>query len=235
MFVYPTGDPKLEDEMRAAAGEGRFGSGYPDVQRVRVKMHTLFKGLKVANSDLVQGRQEQEKAEQEAEDRFNEAAANEAKKSGKELQTLEELAAKRLHEGEHGLPIEFDVLGAEGGLEHWAHNMMESGMLFESHLKECQRVKFLNRNACSNCNYHAGCYRCYWPKTVRYWRNKEMRAKLMEGYTPAAKAAAKGKAKAAGLPVPAAGGPAEKPKGKAAGLAAKASATKAHAGKVTGS
>ena len=152
-------------------------------------------------------------------------------KSGKELQTLEELAAKRLHEGEHGLPIEFDVLGAEGGLEHWAHNMMESGMLFESHLKDSQRVKFLNRNACSNCNYHAGCYRCYWPKTVRYWRNKEMRAKLMEGYTPAAKAAAKGKAKAAGLPVPAAGGPAEKPKEKAAGPAATAPAPKAPAAK----
>ena len=111
-------------------------------------------------------------------------------------------------------------------MEHWAQNMMDKGLLFESHLKDCQRVKFLNKGACSNCNYHAGCYRCYWPKTVRYWRNKECREALMEGYTPAAKAAAKGKAKAAGLPVPAAGGPAAKPKGKAAGPADKAKGKK---------
>ena len=111
-------------------------------------------------------------------------------------------------------------------MEHWAQNMMESGMLFESHLKDCQRVKASDKGVCSHCNYHAGCYRCYWPKTVRYWRNQECRAALMEGYTPAAKAAAKGKAKAAGLPVPAAGGPAAKAKGKADGPAAKAKAKK---------
>ena len=136
------------------------------------------------------------------------------------------MAKTKMYEAEHGVDIVFDVETDEGGLEAWAENMMKTGLRFEDHMKDCERVKKADKGVCSHCNYHAGCARCYWPKTVRCWRNQECRAALMEGYTPAAKAAAKGKAKAAGLPVPAAGGPAAKAKGKAAGPAAKAKAKK---------
>ena len=125
-----------------------------------------------------------------------------------------------------GVDIVFDV-ESEGGLEVWAENMLKHGcIVVEEHVKDCERVRAADKGVCSHCNYSAGCTRCWWPKTVRYWRNKETREEVMEGYSPAAKAAAKGKAKALGLPVPAAGGPAAKAKGKAAGPAAKAKAKK---------
>ena len=101
MLVYPTGDPKLEDEIRAASGEGFFVNKYPDMQRVRPTMHKLFEVLQEANSKLVKGKQEQEKADKDADERFNIAAGKKATETGEELQTLEQLATKKMHEGEH--------------------------------------------------------------------------------------------------------------------------------------
>ena len=83
LFAYPTGDPKLEDEIRAASGEGFFVNKYPDMERVRPKMHKLFEVLQEANSKLVKGKQEQEKADKDAEERFNEAAAKKSKRDGR--------------------------------------------------------------------------------------------------------------------------------------------------------
>ena len=138
------------------------------------------------------------------------------------MKNLEEMAKKRMYGGEHGVAVVFDVEPEDDALEHWAELMMANGQLFEEHMKDVERVREADKGVCSRCNFTAGCNRCWWPKTVRYWRRIECRSGLMEGYTPAAKAAAKGKAKAAGLPVPAAGGPAAKAKGKAAAAKAKA-------------
>ena len=40
----------------------------------------------------------------------------------------------------------FDVENDEGGLEAWAENLMQSGLLFPEHLKDCERVK--NQQKC---------------------------------------------------------------------------------------
>ena len=145
-----------------------------------------------------------------------------AEETGTAMQNLEEAAKKRMFGGEHGVAVVFDVEPEDDALEHWAGCMMEHGMLFEAHMKDVERVREAAKGVCSHCNFRAGCPRCWWPKTGRYWRRIERRSEFMEGYTAAAKAAAKGKAKAAGLPVPAAGGPAAKAKGKAAAAKAKA-------------
>ena len=219
----------LEDEIRAASGEGFFVNKYPAEAGIRDKMCRLFQSLESAHKKMLKDLKAEKEERDLAEKLFNEAAAKRAEETGKELETLQELATKKMQEGEFGVPIVFDVEGEEGGLEAWAASMMEHKMLFPKHLKICERVKAADRGVCSHCHFSAGCPRCYWPKTVRYWRSKECREKLMEGYTPAAKAAAKGRAKAAGLPVPAAGGPEAKAKGEAKAKA-KAKKMKAAAG-----
>ena len=99
---------------------------------------------------------------------------------------LERAQAKEaMSKNDKGIELEFDV-EAEGGLEHWAGLLLEHHLLFPDHEADCLRVQANGAGICSSCEFSAGCYRCYWPKTARYWRNKEMRGKLMEGYMPAA-------------------------------------------------
>ena len=216
----------MEDEIRAAAGEGYFVNKYPAEMPVREKMCSLFKALQKANDDMLKDLQVQQDLEDIADFEYNEYAAKKAEETGTIMETLEEAAKKRMFAGEYGAGIEHDVEPGDGPLEHWAEQMMANAQLFEAHMKDVERVRLADKGVCSQCRFSAGCRRCWWPKTVRYWRRIECRSDLYEGYSPAAKAAAKGKAKAAGLPVPAAGGPAAKAKGKADGPAAKAKAKK---------
>ena len=94
----------------------------------------------------------------------------------------------------------------DGGLEAWAENVMH--LLFPAHRADVERVKAKGTSVCSSCSWSSGCHRCYWPKTCRYWRNKEAEGAFMEGYTGGAKARAKatGKMKAKSM---VGGGPAE--------------------------
>ena len=234
----------MEEELRRACGEGWCARGYPTIlgnAGVRTAMCSLFKSLEPVHQKILADMTALQKKEKAGEDLYNEAAAKKAKETGEELQTLEAAATAAVLKADFPVGFVFDI-EAEGGLEHWAEQMLEHKLLFEEHMKDCLRVKARGAGICSSCHYSSGCYRCYWPKTVRYWRNKECRNELMEGYTAKAKAAAKGKAKAqhfiscrapgpgprapgskaAGLPVPEAGGPAAKAKGKAAKAKGKA-------------
>ena len=150
---------------------------------------------------------------------FNKKAADDAAAAvGAIFKTLEQQATEAMFKNEVGVAIEFDV-DAEGGLEHWAAQLLENHLLFEDHEADVKRVQAKGTTICSSCKFSGGCYKCWWPKTARYWRNKETRGKLMEGYAPAAKAAAKAKAAAGKAPA-----------GKAKAVAGKA---KAPAGKPT--
>ena len=146
---------------------------------------------------------------------FNAKAAGDAAALGAIFKTLEQQATEAMFKSEVGVAIEFDV-EAEGGLEHWAAQILENHLLFEDHEADVKRVQAKGTTICSSCRFSGGCFKCWWPKTARYWRNKETRGKLMEGYAPAAKAAAK--AKAAGKPAAAKAKPAAaKPKMAAGG------------------
>ena len=68
----------MEDEIRAAAGEGHFVNGYPAGMPVREKMCSLFKALQKANADMLRDLQEQQDAEDIADLEYNEAAAKKA-------------------------------------------------------------------------------------------------------------------------------------------------------------
>ena len=205
----------LEDEIRAASGEGFFVNKYPAEAGIRDKMCRLFQSLESAHKKMLKDLKAEQEQSDLAEALFNVAAAQKAAETGKKLETLQEQAMKKMQGGEHGVPEVFDVEEDGDSLEAWAENMMKEEMLFPEHLKICERVKKADKGICSHCSFSAGCRRCYWPKTVQYYRSKECRNEFMEGYFSAAKAAAKGMAKAAGLPVPAAGGPAAKAKGAA--------------------
>ena len=148
---------------------------------------------------------------------YNQDAAKKAEETGAIMETLEDAAKKRMFEGEFGAGIKHDVEPGDDALEAWAELMMQHAQLFEAHMKDVERVRLADKGVCSQCRFSTGCRKCWWPKTVRYWRRIECRDRHWEGYSPGAKAAAMGKAKAAG-----AGGPAAKAKGKAAAAKAKA-------------
>ena len=201
----------MEDEIRAAAGEGHFVKGYPAGMPVREKMCSLFQALQRANADMLRDLQKQQDAEDIADYEYNEAAAKKAKETGAIMETLEAAATKSMFAGEYGAGIKHDVEPGDEALQAWAEQMVEHGQLFEAHMKDVERVRLADKGVCSQCNFSAGCRKCWWPKTVRYWRRIETRDDYWEGYNPGAKAAAMGKAKAAA-----------KAKGKAAAAKAKA-------------
>ena len=201
----------MEDELRAAAGEGYFVNKYPEEMLVRVRMCSLFKALQKTNDDMLKDLQLQDDLEAIADMEYNQDAAKKAEETGAIMETLEDAAKKRMFEGEFGAGIKHDVEPGDDALEAWAAAMMENNQLFEAHAKDVERVRLADKGVCSQCNFSAGCRKCWWPKTVRYWRRKECRDEHWEGYSPGAKAAAMGKAKAAA-----------KAKGKAAAAKAKA-------------
>ena len=201
----------MEDEIRAAAGEGYFVNKYPAEMPVRVKMCSLFNALQKANDDMLKDLQLQQDLEDIADFEYNQYAAKKAEETGAIMETLEDAAKKRMFEGEYGAGIKHDVEPGDDALEAWAEQMMQQAQLFEAHMKDVERVRLADKGVCSQCRFSAGCRKCWWPKTVRYWRRKETRDEHWEGYNPGAKAAAMGKAKAAA-----------KAKGKAAAAKAKA-------------
>ena len=187
----------MEDEIRAAAGEGHFVNGYPEGLPVREKMCSLFQALQKANADMLKDLQTKQDAEAIADIEYNEAAAKKAKETGAIMETLEAAATKSMFAGEFGAGIKHDVEPGDEALQAWAQQMVEHGQLFEAHMKDVERVRLADKGVCSQCRFSAGCRKCWWPKTVRYWRRIECRDHYWEGYSPGAKAAAMGRAKAA--------------------------------------
>ena len=171
----------------------------------------IIKALQNANANMLRDLQKQQDAEDIADLEYNEAAAKKAKETGAIMETLEAAAKKSMFAGEFGAGIKHDVELDDASLQHWAQQMVELEQLFPAHMKDVLRVKLADKGVCSQCNFSVGCRKCWWPKTVRYWRRKECRDAFWEGYSSAAKAAAMGKAKAGA-----------KAKGKAAAAKAKA-------------
>ena len=190
-----------EEEIRHCRGEGWCSRGYPKILGAggtRETLHAWMKALQpvatqmVKDVKLLKETEEKEHADYDAAVKAATAAAGEVAKS------LEAKAIEALQRGERGVDMVFDV-DAEGGLEAWADAMLESKLLMEDHDADCRRVKEFGLGVCSSCQWTVGCRRCYWPKTVRYWRFKEMRGELLEGYAPLAKAMAKGKGRGGGV------------------------------------
>ena len=211
----------MEEEVRQALGERPFCRGMPNIGGkggLRSQLCSIFANLESANNKMLEDMKLLSEREAATEEAFNKDGAAKAAAVGAIFKTLEEQAKEAMFKSEVGVDIVFDV-EAEGGLEHWAGQVLEAHLLFPAHEADVRRVQAKGTEVCASCHFSSGCYKCWWPKTCRYWRNKEMRGSLMEGYAPAAKAAAaaKGKAKAkakaklaagaAGTPRLAAGGP----------------------------
>jgi hypothetical protein len=137
-----------------------------------------------------------EEAEGAAEKAHDEAAAaaKAAGQVGEIVKTLQEKAVADLNAGEHFEPVVVEA--EEGDLEGWAEGMVT--LLLPAHQEDLAKVKAHGIGICATCRWKSGCKNCYWPKTVRYWRNLELRGKHLEGYSDAVKAKAKAKAKAKG-------------------------------------
>ena len=83
--------------------------------------------------------------------------------------------------------------GGQGGLEAWAAQVREQHLLMEVHENGARRVKENGADVCS-CRWYGGCYKCYWPKTVLFWRNAAKRASCAKAIAAASAKAAPVKA-----------------------------------------
>ena len=208
----------MEEECRAMLGEGFCSRGCPKPAGVRRSMEKLLLNLKPAAQKLRSDVEAVEKHTAQAE-KDHDAAAAAAKLAGELGQaskSLQEKAMADMKAGVPGVPIEFpvDVDGdLAGDLAHWADQMVP--LLLPAHQADVARVKVSGIGICSTCRWLSGCRHCDWPKTVRYWRNHEVRGAYLEGYSAAAKAKAKAKGKAKAEPKGKAKG---KPKAKAKAL-----------------
>ncbi len=203
----------LEEECRYMLGEGWCSRGWPDALQVRGATGRFMANLLPAAEKMQHDLELIEGLEAEAAKAHDQAAA-EAKAGGvlgDAAKTLQEKALADLAACEQGAPVEIH-LEDPGALEPWAEEMM--ALLLPAHRADVLRVKATGLGVCGSCRWRSGCRSCSWPKTVRYWRNKEVRGKFLEAYMPAAKASAKAAA------LPAAAKPKPKAKGKAKAKAA---------------
>ena len=82
----------------------------------------------------------------------------------------------------------FPIADYDGDLEKWATDV--ENLLTEQHRADVLRVRCrIDEPGCPGCRM-VGCHKCYWPKTVRYWRRVETGGKFAdtEGYTKLMKA-----------------------------------------------
>jgi len=189
----------MEAECRAMLGEGRCSNGWPKPLEVRRALEKFMGNMLPAAMKMeaeVKLLEEDEDAAVEAHDKAAAAAAA-AGAVGDCLKTLAQKAAAAMNAGMVGAPEVFDV-EEEGGLEVWAERMLAEDLLMQSHKDICLHLKDAGLGVCSSCKWRFGCHRCSWAHAVRYWRFKEVRGELLEGYAPAAKAKAKAKAKGKG-------------------------------------
>ena len=218
----------MEAELRVARGERPFLRGLPQIgghDGVRARLCSIFNNLEPSHKKMLEELQIAADADKAVEEAFNKEALEKAAATGAICKSLEEQATEAMFKNQPGIGLFFDV-DAHGGLEHWAQQMLDSHLLLPAHEADALRVKAKGTFVCSSCHFSGGCYKCWWVKTVRYWRRKETRGELMEGYTAQAKAMAKGKAAAAGKPK----GAAAKPKAGAAKAKADAGLPKLAAG-----
>jgi len=192
----------MEEECRHLLGEGWFSRGWLRPEQTRQLLENLFQNM-LTTAKIFQERLANVALGEENVEKEHDAAAAAAKAAGEigEITlSLKEKANADLTKGDTGVPIVFDV-EEEGGLEHWAEQVLDAGLLMDAHREAVLKVKATGAGVCASCRWTSGCHRCHWAKAVRYWRNKEMRGKHLEGYGAAAKAKADkgpGGAKAAG-------------------------------------
>ena len=166
----------MEEEVRRACGERPFCRGYPKILGPggqRELLCSVFETLEKANQKMQDEQKMLADADAAAEKAFNDKAAADAASLGVAFKTLEQQATEAMLKKDVGVPIVFDV-EKEGGLEFWAEQMLEQHLLFAAHEADALRVKDKGAGVCSSCRFSAGCFRCFWPKTVRYWKNKQI-------------------------------------------------------------
>ena len=163
-------------------GEAPFSRGYPDAEGqikrlleilknllpVEKKLHTAL-GSKVwcAGDPLKSG------ADPAAADADARAAAR---------ADVSKAIGKRDAADIPGVDLAFPLAEYDGDLESWAASV--ETILTEEHRADCKRVRDkVEAPGCPSCR-GGSCSKCWWPKTVRYWRRLETAGRFadVEGY-----------------------------------------------------
>ena len=152
----------MEEEMRQQLGEGWCSRGRIRALDLRRQLERMLINLKPAAKRMLQLA---EKASEPEEPKVAEAPPAEHSA----LSALADHAAADLSAGDPdaGMPLPVE----DDDLEAWAEHVMY--LLLPAHRADVERVKAKGTRVCSKCCWSSGCYSCWWPKTCRYWRNKE--------------------------------------------------------------
>ena len=80
-----------------------------------------------------------------------------------------------------GVDVPFPLKDFEG-LQDWAEQVQT--ILTDKHRADVEKVRSAGKLGCAACRFTT-CSRCYWPKTVRYWRRLETKGRFAdeEGYS----------------------------------------------------
>ena len=176
-----------EEELRQKYGESPMHRGCPDagavVKRMLQVTHNLLPAERKLQANLKAGTSSKSGAA--ASSGATDAATAARAQAEVELQdTLDRTACP-----DTAVRAEFSLEEFGGDIEHWATNVMQ--LLSAAHQVDVSTVKHKHPvTGCSKCHDPEAtgmkrCWRCYWPHTVRYWRNLETQGRLGEGYAAA--------------------------------------------------
>ena len=182
----------LEEECRRSRGELPFSRGAPDAGDVVKRMVQLVKSCLATEKvlqELLGSEEWKSGATLETPAAADTAAVVEAKEAA--VKDVKKAVLKGA-DGTcfPGVDMVFPVKDFGDDLEAWASSV--ELILTVAHKENVMKVREKNaagKMGCSGCRYTT-CSKCWWPKTVRYWRKLETGSKFAveEGYTREMKA-----------------------------------------------
>ena len=167
----------LEEEMRRSLGECPWSRGSPNVDRQIDRLQALVNNVLPVEKKL--------QAALKSTKSIAETPLEPAAKTPLDT-ALEDVAAIVLEKKDvgdvPGMDKPFPIADYDGDMEAWATDVV--ALLSDDHQKLVKKVREqVGKEGCKACSYQT-CKRCWWPKTVRYWRTAETGAKhaAVEGY-----------------------------------------------------
>ena len=187
----------VEEELRRSLGDAPFSRGFPNVDGQIARLEALVKNvlpvekkLQIALKSTAWIAETRRKrwpwgVKPSLEIADKSPSLEIAAKTTLEA-AMEDLAATVLEKKDlgdvPGVDVAFPIAAYGGDVAAWATDVV--AVLSEEHQKLVEKVREKDlKMGCLACRY-TSCVRCWWPKTVRYWRRVETGSKHahVEGY-----------------------------------------------------
>ena len=179
----------LEEELRRSLGEAAFSRGYPDADGQIKRLLEILKNLLPVEKKLQKAQGSKVwSATEDTQESGTAPAVADAEALAAARAALDSALENRDSADIPGIDMAFPLETYAGNLEEWAKDV--ETILTPEHRADCARVRARVENpGCSSC-MQTSCRKCYWPKTVRYWRRVETGGRFaeVEGYSKHMKA-----------------------------------------------